>query len=143
MKKMNGILAMACVALMIACDSGKRVTAEELIGRWSIVEVGGEAVKTETAFLEFVKEGKTLRLHGNAGCNLMNTEMIIDEKKPAALSFSVPRVTMMACPDLETESKILNAFEHVTQVKSDKTETRLHLADKEGKSMLTLEKEAP
>ncbi len=48
----------------------------------------------------------------------------------------------MACPDLETESKILNAFENVTQVKSGKTETQLHLADKDGKSMLTLEKAA-
>lgn len=143
MKKMNGMLAMVCIAAMTACDGGKRVTAEELIGRWNIVEVSGESVKSEKAFFEFVKEDNTLRLHGNAGCNLMNTETELDAKKPATLSFSVPRVTMMACPDLETEDKILKAFENVTQVKPGKTATQLQLADKDGKSMLTLEKVAP
>ncbi|MDO4703587.1 META domain-containing protein [Tannerella sp.] len=143
MKKMNGMLAVACIAAMTACNSGKRATAEELIGRWNIVEVSGEPVKSDKAFFEFVKEDNTLRLHGNAGCNLINTETDLNEEKPATLSFSVPRVTMMACPDLETEDKILRALENVTQVKHGKTETHLHLADKEGKNMLTLEKAAP
>ena len=142
MKKMNGMLAMAYIAAMTGCNNGKQVTAEELTGRWNIVEVSGESVKADKAFFEFVKEDNMLRLHGNAGCNLINTETELDVKQPAALSFSAPRVTMMACPDLETESKILNAFENVTQVKSGKTETQLHLADKNGKSMLTLEKAA-
>lgn len=143
MKKMNGMLAMACIAAMIACDSGKRVTAEKLIGRWKIVEVNGKAVKAERAFFKFVKEGNTLRLHGNAGCNLMNTETEFDAKQPSSLSFSEPRVTIMDCPDMETESKILDAFEKVTQVKPGQSEKQLHLADKNGKSMLTLEKAAP
>ncbi len=78
---MNGMLAMACIAAMTACNSGKHVTAEKLIGRWNIVEVSGESVKSDKAFFEFVKEDNMLRLHGNAGCNLINTETDLDEKK--------------------------------------------------------------
>ncbi len=87
---------------------------DALQGKWAITQVSGEAVPSgmeNQPFIEFdIKAG---RIHGNAGCNVMNGEFKTDANDPAVITFPGVITTMMACPDMEIEGKILNAVNNV------------------------------
>lgn len=85
-----------------------------LNGEWKISEVSGEAVPSgmeNQPFIQFDVKKKTI--HGNAGCNLMNGTFETDKDNARAISFPGVITTMMACPDMEVESKILKAINEV------------------------------
>ena len=68
----------------------------DLNGRWIISEAGGQAIPSgmeKQPAIEFDIAEK--RMHGNAGCNIINGSFDVDDANPAAISF--PRVisTMM------------------------------------------------
>ncbi len=140
MKKKNWILTMVFVMVLTGCNSKNRATTDDLIGRWDIVSVNGEQIKKGEPFFEFFKENEALFIHGNIGCNLMNAEVLTDAQDAAVLSFTEPAVTLMACPDMDTENKILEAVEHVARVKGGESTTQMLLVDKDGKTLFTLEK---
>ena len=74
----------------------------DLEGKWMISEAVGEAIPEgmeKQPFIEFNIAEK--RLHGNAGCNLINGAF------PQVIS------TMMACPDMEVEGRVLKALNSV------------------------------
>lgn len=85
-----------------------------LEGEWKIVEVNGEAIPTDIEkkpFLNFDVQKK--RIHGNAGCNMINGGFITKEDSPLAISFPAVAATMMACPDMTLERKVLKALNEV------------------------------
>lgn len=85
-----------------------------LNGKWQIKEVNGEAVPSgmeKQPFLEFNVKEK--RIHGNAGCNLINGGFETSESNVKSISFPGLAATMMACPDMEIEGKILQAMNEV------------------------------
>lgn len=85
-----------------------------LSGEWKIAEVNGEIVPSgleKQPFLAFDMEKQTV--HGNAGCNLVNGGFETKMDNPRAISFPRLATTMMACPDMELESKILKALNEV------------------------------
>ena len=85
-----------------------------LAGSWTIKEVNGEALPTgmeKQPFLSFDVEKKTV--HGNAGCNLVNGGFETEEGDATSIAFSRLATTMMACPDMEWEGKILKALNAV------------------------------
>ena len=59
-------------------------------------------------FIEFNISEK--RLHGNAGCNIINGGFQVDKVNPMSISFPQVISTMMACPDMEVESRVLKAL---------------------------------
>ena len=73
----------------------------DLNGEWIISAIGNTQLgKTEnTPFLAFDIEQK--RVHGNAGCNVINGSFSQEEGKDNSLKFSQMISTMMACPDME------------------------------------------
>ncbi len=82
-----------------------------LDGRWNIVEAGGEAVPQNMEnqpFLELDVVGK--KLHGNAGCNVINGAFQTEEGNTASILFPNLISTMMACPDMETEGRVTKAL---------------------------------
>ena len=86
----------------------------ELDGKWMISEAGGEAIPAgmETQpFIEFNIAEKSL--HGNAGCNLINGSFQVDAVNPSSISFPQVISTMMACPDMEVEGRVLKALNSV------------------------------
>lgn len=86
----------------------------DLNGKWTITKVAGQAIPEgmeKQPFLEFDIAGK--RVHGNAGCNLINGGFVTDDANSAAISFPQLISTMMACPDMEVESSILKALNEV------------------------------
>ncbi|WP_308760547.1 META domain-containing protein, partial [uncultured Bacteroides sp.] len=110
---------------MALCDSSNRPIVvlqkkesvsklSDLDGKWIISEAVGEAIPEgmeNQPFIEFNIAEK--RLHGNAGCNLINGAFQVDDENPSAISFPQVICTMMACPDMEVESRVLKALNSV------------------------------
>lgn len=85
-----------------------------LNGEWKIKEVDGEAIPSgmeKQPFIAFDVKKKTL--HGNAGCNLINGGFETNTDNARSISFPRVASTMMACPDMEVEGKILKAMNDV------------------------------
>lgn len=84
---------------------------DALNGKWMITEVFGKNIPTNMEnqpFVEFNTAEK--KLHGNAGCNLINGSYDWNETNPTAISFPQVATTMMACPDSNVESSVLKAL---------------------------------
>ncbi len=97
-------------------EAGAQTPAASLNGRWEIEQAGGQPVPKgmeKQPFLEFDMAQK--RLHGNAGCNVINGSLELGEAdgSGSALTFGQVISTMMACPDMEVESRILQAINSV------------------------------
>lgn len=85
-----------------------------LNGEWKISEANGESIPSgmeKQPFLEF--DVKKKRIHGNAGCNLINGGFETNADNAKSISFPGVAATMMACPDMEVEGKILKALNEV------------------------------
>lgn len=83
----------------------------ELDGRWKIEQAGGEMIPDSLenqSFLELNVNEK--KVHGNAGCNVINGTFSAGEGSPSAITFSNLISTMMACPDMEVEGRITKAL---------------------------------
>lgn len=107
---------------MALCGSSKRsvvvlkkkdntMSLAMLEGRWNIVEAAGEAVPQNMEnqpFLELDIAGK--KLHGNAGCNVINGGFQTEEGNVASISFPNLISTMMACPNMDVEGRVTKAL---------------------------------
>lgn len=85
-----------------------------LNGEWKIASVNGEDIPSgmeKQPFLAFDIKKKSI--HGNAGCNLVNGGFETNASNTKSISFPAVISTMMACPDMEIESKILKAMNEV------------------------------
>lgn len=85
-----------------------------LNGEWKVKEVNGEAIPSgmeKQPFIAFDVKEKTI--HGNAGCNLINGGFETNADNAKSISFPRVASTMMACPDMEIEGKILKAMNEV------------------------------
>lgn len=90
------------------------VKLSALKGEWLISEVNGEAVPTGMEKQPFIAfDLKEKRIHGTAGCNLVNGGFKTDDANALSITFPAMASTMMACPDMETEGKILKAIHEV------------------------------
>jgi len=111
----------------------------DLDGKWRITQVDGVTVNSsmETKpFIEFDTDQK--KIHGNAGCNTINGSFTYNSSNPRSISFPASAITMMACLELELESKILKALENVRVY--DKLSEGIGLYDAQGNLVLLLEK---
>lgn len=123
---------------MTACGSGKQaVQTIDLTGEWNIVTVNGDTIKAEnTPYLGLDMAEK--RLYGNAGCNRMMGTFEADSLQPGKIKFGQIGTTRMMCPDMDTESKVLQTLNNVKGYAG--TEEGLVLTDTEGNTLMTLEK---
>ena len=110
---------------MYLCNSSNRpvvvlqkkeadVKLSVLNGEWKIKEVNGEAITSgmeKQPFIAFDVKKKTI--HGNAGCNLINGGFETSTSNAKSISFPGVATTMMACPDMEVESRVLKALNSV------------------------------
>lgn len=115
------------------------VSLNDLAGEWIISAIYGVQVgeMENTPFLAFDMEAK--RIHGNTGCNIINGGFSQEEGKANSLKFSQMISTMMACPDMDTESRILEALGKVTAFSLNQDQT-VALQDEAGTEVLTLTK---
>lgn len=108
-------------------------------GDWNIVEVNGESVPTgleNQPFLSFNLQEK--RIHGNAACNMLNGSFQTESDNPSSISFPGTATTMMACPNMDLEGKILKALNEVRSF--DTLSEGIGLYDASNKLVLVLKK---
>lgn len=112
-------------------------TVGDLDGEWVITAIyGAEPGPMENIpFLAFDVQEK--RVHGNAGCNVINGGFVQEEGKAASLKFPQLLSTMMACPDMDTERQVLDALNKVAAF-GLKEDGAVALLDAEGEEVLTL-----
>lgn len=126
------------LAVMTSCSEVK-VDAKNLDGRWNIVEVRGEKIQKEKMpFIEFNMTDN--KVHGNAGCNMFNSTVTVNNQNRSRITMAPAAATMMACPEMETEGKIMNTFENIRGIKGDKDKNKMYLVDDSGNTLLTLAK---
>lgn len=100
--------------VMVLEKKGAGVKLSALKGEWLIAEVNGEAVPTGMEKQPFIAfDLKEKLIHGNAGCNLMNGGFKTEAANALSITFPAVASTMMACPDMDTESKIMKALGEV------------------------------
>lgn len=113
------------------------VSVKDLEGEWNIVsvynfELGG---MEKAPFLAFNVVEK--RVHGNAGCNVINGGFEQEADKASSLRFTQMISTMMSCPDMDIERQVLGALDKVRSFSLDENGTML-LVDGEGTTVITL-----
>lgn len=127
------------MGLLFSCSEAK-TDAKKLEGKWNIVEVKGEKILKEgMPQMNFDMAEK--KLHGNAGCNIFNTTVMLDDNDISAITIAPAATTMMACPDMETEDAILQAMGEVKAVKAGQNDTEMLLVDGSGNVLLVLSKQ--
>lgn len=140
MKKLIYLLSvLPLISIATSCSSIENVAVKDLNGSWKIVSVKGEKVsKEELPYFNINLNDK--KLHGNTGCNIVNTSLTFDDMNANKVKFTQPMSTMMACPYLELENKITKAMEEVSGIKKGKINKELILVDNEGNELLILDK---
>jgi heat shock protein HslJ len=134
------LFAIAAFSAFICACSSSKTNAKKLNGKWNISKVDGENISgTEvTPFLNFDISEKTV--NGNVGCNIFNSTIQLYDNDAAAVTINSGQVTMMSCPDLQTEQRILQAIEKVKSVKTGNAAGEYDLCDANGNTVLTLTK---
>lgn len=94
-----------------------------LNGAWRVTAINGQPNSNEG--VQFVFDLPEKKIHGNAGCNIINGEITIDPDVTNSVQFSNIASTRMMCPDLATETAVLIALEETEKAfaKSDDTVT--------------------
>ncbi len=126
--------------VMILTSKLNLAVVSSLEGEWKITEVNGEAVPTgldKQPFLAFDTAKKSI--HGNSGCNMINGGFTTDTNNTRAITFPAIAATMMACPDMTLERKVMDALNEVKtfNVLTDKS---AGLYDENGNMVLLLMK---
>lgn len=132
------LMVPAFAGLLSSCSEAK-TDVKKLEGKWNIVGVKGEKIQKEgLPYLEFdMNENK---VHGNTGCNLFNSTVTLDDQDVSSITIDPGAATMMACPDMDLESSILQAMGEVKGVKNGRSEVEMLLVDADGNALLTLSK---
>lgn len=111
-----------------------------LEGEWRIIKIKKRAVPAELDKEPFVSfDTKTKRIHGNAGCNMINGGIVTEENKPHSISFPAVAATMMACPDMKIEKSVLEALNEVKSFETFEDRTA-GLYGEDGTEVLFLKK---
>ena len=123
---------------MFSCSDVK-TDVKKLEGKWNVVEVKGEKVLEEgLPQMDFNMAEK--KLHGNTGCNLFNTTITLDPEDVSSITIAPGATTMMACPNMDLETSVLQSMDQVRSVKAGKDENEMLLVDQDGNVLLVLER---
>lgn len=108
-------------------------------GAWAIVKIGNETI-SEDKGIQIVVDIPESKIHGNAGCNVVNGKIFIDPDKTNSIQFTNLITTMMYCPNMQLEQAFLVALEQVeTAIPENNGETAI-LKDAGGQAVLTLKR---
>lgn len=139
MKNLRVIGATLFMGIVAAsCHSSKTaLQPEALNGEWNIMTVGDkQATAAKQPYIGMDIEAK--RLYGCAGCNRIIGSVETEPGKAGQVSFGKVGSTRMLCPDMDTESAVLEALNKVSGYKG--TDKELSLTDSKGNTLLTLSK---
>lgn len=138
MKKVLCLILPVMLFLLASCED-KKVDAKTLNGNWEIVSVNGEKIQAENMpYIEFDMSNK--KVHGNGGCNIFNSTFTLSDSDASSIRIAPAAATMMACPEMDVESKIFKQLTEVTAVKGTDKADEIALVNKSGAVVLVLSK---
>lgn len=112
----------------------------DLSGEWAIEFANGKKIVGTAEIAPYIGfDVDESRIYGNVGCNTINGALIQDEGTSNSLHFDNIATTMMMCPDMETETIVLNALNETKSfsVKDGK----VYLLGENGNELLVLKKQ--
>ncbi len=89
-----------------------RHNTDFLNGAWKVVSIDGTTVTADN--MKFALDVPELKIHGNAGCNILNGTLLVDPDVPNSIQFQNLSTSRMTCPDIQQETALLVALEEVT-----------------------------
>ncbi|MEG1545164.1 MAG: META domain-containing protein [Tannerellaceae bacterium] len=138
-KVMSYALMLPALACMLFACSEVKTDVKDLDGKWNIMVVKGEKVLEEgLPQMEFNIPDQ--KIHGNTGCNIFNSSVVLDPSDVSAITIAPAATTMMACPNMDEERQILDAMDGVTGVKAGPEAGQMSLVDDSGNVLLVLSK---
>lgn len=131
------VMMIPVLAGMLFACSDVKTDAKKLDGKWNVIEVKGEKLLEEgLPQMNFnIPENK---LNGNTGCNLFNTTINLDSDDVSSITINPAATTMMACPDMDVEGKVLQSMEQVKGVKAGQNDNEMCLVDQNGNVLFVL-----
>lgn len=108
-----------------------------LNGAWKVDTIKGVKVPS-SANVKIVIDVDDCKVHGNAGCNLLNGEITVNLDKSDGIEFKNLATTRMACPDMATEQQFLLALEMVDTATMGANENEAVMKDAQGNVVLTM-----
>lgn len=109
-----------------------------LNGAWRVTSVDGTPVTS--AKVRIVIDIDDNRIHGNAGCNLLNGEIVVNLDKGDGIEFRNLATSRMTCPDIATEQAFLLALENVDTASRGASDDQASLKDSSGRVVISLER---
>lgn len=131
----------AFLSLLVLCSCStmkKTATLSDIDGEWTIAKINGQPLQIQDGgqqpFIGF--DTNSGRIYGNSGCNRIISSLD-RQAKPGSIRFGHIGSTMMACPDMETESKVLAALSEVRSYKKE-GKNAISLRDSSSHTVATL-----
>ncbi|MCM1163449.1 MAG: META domain-containing protein [Muribaculaceae bacterium] len=113
-----------------------------LNGAWKVLSLHGRPIP-QTANVRVVIDIDECKIHGEAGCNVLNGEVVVNLDKGDGIEFKNLATSRMTCPDIATEQEFLLALEEVdTAVKGSAPDEAL-MKDASGNVVITLMRLSP
>lgn len=140
MNKIYTVILLSIITLSSCGTMKKTATLSDIDGEWKIMEINGESLQIpageQQPFIGF--DTQSGRIYGNSGCNRIMAS-IDRQAKPGTIRFDHMGSTMMACPNMETESKVLAALSEVRSYRKDGKDG-ISLCDSSNKPVVALRK---
>ena len=135
MMRIAGLLACLIVASSVSAAESSNSQPLELHSPAVLRHYGEEEGLPQMDFNMAEK-----KLHGNTGCNLFNTTITLDPEDVSSITIAPGATTMMACPNMDLETSVLQSMDQVRSVKAGKDENEMLLVDQDGNVLLVLER---
>ena len=80
------------------------------------------------------------KIHGNAGCNVLNGDIIVNLDKGNGIEFKNLATSRMMCPDIATEQAFLLALESVDNATKGSSPDTTLLKNAAGQTIISLKR---
>lgn len=111
-----------------------------LNGAWRVTSIEGQEISARIMIVIDVDEN---RVHGNAGCNMLNGEIVVNLDKGNGIEFKNLATSRMMCPDIATEQAFLLALENVDTADKGANDNEAVLKNTAGQVIITLTRLTP
>lgn len=106
-------------------------------GAWRVTNIENRNIDANIRIVIDTNEG---RIHGNAGCNILNGSIIVNYDKGYGIEFQNLATSRMTCPDIAEEQAFLIAIEQVATATPGKNPETAYLCNQAGQKIITLKR---
>ena len=126
-------------AVLTGCACQKSTMKDAMTHEWNIDKIDGQALDNKGEKTPFIGlDVENSRVYGNASCNSLTGGFKAEgDAKKGAIGLSQMGMTRMMCPDMSTETKIVEALSRVKKYRFSKSGS-LILTDDNDKAIIEM-----